>query len=546
MIQLLIVDDEAHWVDNLADHKPWEQLGVDVVHKAYSAFEALELMNTYPIDIVITDIRMPELSGLELIDEIRKRKPDAVCVLLTGHSEFDYAKQAVSLQAFDYLLKPVKDEELFRVVDKAVGRLARHGEELRQRQRMSYSLRESLPLIRSSLLREQLRGTGGGRTWEEKASRYGIPFHEGDKCLLLLIRMERDFGPSALEAPQEDRNWVEFSVLNITEEWFCPYMDVWGCREEHGYIVLLLKPRADAPNAGDGRPVLEQLSLGLQQKIKLYVKETASLLLTEELAFPQEVRGAYEQALSSFRQHVGGRQELILLEGEPARRAAKSLQTLEAMPTLLQLLEVNQWELAERKAEHLFEELNGLWRESFEHLLVAGMELCSAFVKLAHKNGTFLGELAAKPLNDFAEGKPLHSIQALQAWTRHMFELLRETHAEEMNVSRKAVIRRVQEYIDKHLKNGASLRAIADHVHMHPTHLSKIYKLETGQGLSDYMINLRMEKASDLLLRSDLRIYEICEEIGYLDPAYFIKVFRKYYGMTPQEYRDRKQNNKLL
>ncbi|MDK8182179.1 response regulator [Paenibacillus sp. UMB4589-SE434] len=542
MRNLLIVDDEAHWVDNLADHKPWNELQIDVVHKAYSPFEALELMDTYPIDLVITDISMPELSGLELIEEIKKRKPNTVCLLLSGYSEFEYAKQAMRLEAFDYLLKPVKDEELFRVVNKAVQQLERRDADKGVYQKLQHSLQENLPLIRSHLLREWLVGKGHTSRWKDQADRYQIPFVEQREVWMMLIRLENEY-QTASQNTTTDRSWAEFAVLNIADEWLSPDFEVWGCREEHGYIVLLLQPSDSVLVSAEVTRLLEHMMLGLQQKLKSIAKEPVSLLLTRAHTFPAGVRPAYEQALIDFRRQVGERQELILLESAALHPAAKSMRALHTAPTLLQLLEMSQWELAEQRLSQIFAELSEQWQQSYEHVLIAGMEISTAYMQLIHRNGQYLTDLSPELMASFSSGAPFRSIQALERWSYDMLRLIQQVQKEEVHSSRQSTIRKVHLFIERNLHKDASLRAIADEVHMHPTHLSKIYKLETGQSLSEYMMNVRMDKASRLLMETTKRIYEICEEIGYSDPAYFIKVYKKYYGMTPQEYRERHQHS---
>ncbi|ALS26382.1 two-component system response regulator [Paenibacillus sp. 32O-W] len=544
MKHLLIVDDEAHWTDNLADHKPWGEVGIDVVHKAYSAFEALELIQTYPVDLVITDIMMPEWTGLELIEEIRKRRPDTVCILLSGYSDFEYARTAIELEAFDYLLKPVKDEELFRVVRQALSRLERLDEKERLQRRLAYSLNENMPLIRSHLLSEWLTGTARAADWENCAVRYGIPFRAGDEVLLVLVRPDdRLGGGEGREAPKHERKLAEYAIQNIAEEWMSSGgFDVWSCWLGRDYMAMLLRcgnGRPPAPDIGDAQ-ALERLLLGLQQNIKRFAKASVSLLMTDPHRFPDEVHAACEKALISFRQQVGGRQELLLAQEDAAPPlSAKSLRTLHCPPSLLQLMEVQRWQEAEALVERMLTELETDWSESHEHLLAAAMEIGGAFLQLAHRSGIFLRDAAPELTSGFIAGEPMRSIAALRRWASSMLQAMRRHMREEAVHNRRETIRRVHEYIERHLKTDASLRAIADYVHMHPTHLSKIYKQETGQGLSDYLMQVRMEKACALLSGSQLKVYEICEEIGYLDPAYFIKVFRKFYGVTPQEYRDR-------
>src|SRR5690606_14808348 len=118
MLQLLLVDDEPYVVEDLFVTIPWESLNIEHVHLAYSAMEALDILKQHPIDIVVTDINMPEISGLELIQTIRKDWSHIKCVLLTGYAEFDYAKQAISQNVSDYLLKPITDEDFIFTLQK--------------------------------------------------------------------------------------------------------------------------------------------------------------------------------------------------------------------------------------------------------------------------------------------------------------------------------------------------------------------------------------------------------------------------------------------
>lgn len=122
MTTILIVDDHKHLAESLATTIPWDTHGVDEVRQAYSGMEAVETFEREPIDILITDIRMPVMSGIELIRIVRARYPQTDCILLTGHAEFEYARQAIELETAHYLLKPVKHDELVDAVTKLIGR----------------------------------------------------------------------------------------------------------------------------------------------------------------------------------------------------------------------------------------------------------------------------------------------------------------------------------------------------------------------------------------------------------------------------------------
>lgn len=123
MYRLLIVDDQPDLVDDLAETLPWRELGIEAVYRAYSAHEALDIVRTNPVDVVVTDIRMPGMSGLDLMREIRRSWKNIRCILLSGYSDFEYARSGIRHQADDYLLKPVEDDQLLEAVRRALRQL---------------------------------------------------------------------------------------------------------------------------------------------------------------------------------------------------------------------------------------------------------------------------------------------------------------------------------------------------------------------------------------------------------------------------------------
>ncbi|MDG0810645.1 response regulator [Cohnella rhizosphaerae] len=119
MFQVLLVDDHAHLVDSLVKSIPWESLGISQVHTAYSGPAALEVLDTYPVDILVTDIRMPGLSGLELIRRVMQARKRIKCIVMSGYADFEYARQALQFDTVDYILKPAEDEEIVASLRKA-------------------------------------------------------------------------------------------------------------------------------------------------------------------------------------------------------------------------------------------------------------------------------------------------------------------------------------------------------------------------------------------------------------------------------------------
>ncbi|CAM3284938.1 MULTISPECIES: response regulator transcription factor [Saccharibacillus] len=532
-MQLLIVDDEIHWVDNLSMNKPWHTLGIEQVHKAYSAREALELIDTYPIDIVISDILMPEMNGIELIEKIRKRDRKIKCIMLSGHSDFEFAKQAMRNSVVDYLLKPPGDAELLGAVGTAIEQLNAEWEMVSSLERTNYALRENLPLLRGRLLLDALDGQRmPADEWERKLHNYGLPFTVGPSALLL-VRMEEEFG----KYRHNGQPLIEYAIINMAEEVMGEFLEVWGVKEEHGYLAFLLQFKPEAPPERDG--LLEKLSIQLQSKVKQFLKGSLSIVMTDLFRFPEELPDAFRRAAAYFRQIVGDEREFVMRLSEPAGPSQQgALRSLYLPPSLENLLEAGRWDEAEEKLQAICGELDDSWSESWEHCMEAGFLIAAAYTNLAHRGGRTLESLLGSEMEPLQRGEAFASIARLRKWSLEALRAVKEGTSSEVKDNRSLYVRKVQAFADKNLHLDVSLRALADHVNLHPTHLSKIYKIETGEGISDYVSNLRMERASHKLKSTDKKVYEIGLEIGYMDPAYFIKVFKRHFGMTPQDYRD--------
>ncbi len=190
MTAILIVDDHKHLVESMVTTIPWDSLAVRQVHAAYSGQEALQTIERETIDIVITDIRMPVMSGLELIDEARRRSRQPIdFVVLTGYSEFEYAKRALELEAAEYLVKPVRDEELISAVSRLIERRAARKRERAEAEALRQLVSDKLPQLQAELL--SVRAEAEHAVHEER-SRIAHDIHDivGYTLMSTLVQIE--------------------------------------------------------------------------------------------------------------------------------------------------------------------------------------------------------------------------------------------------------------------------------------------------------------------------------------------------------------------
>jgi two-component system response regulator YesN len=536
MINLLIVDDEIHLVDSLVDTIDWREAGIDQVFKAYSALEALQIMSTVQVDILVTDIRMPGMSGLELIGRIRQTWKRTKLVLLTGYADFEYAKQALEQQVSAYLIKPVADAEIVDTIRSIAERLKEEWENVVSMERATYMMRENISLIQHSLLNDLLQGKIPEQ--EELGQRlkaYGIPFRVGARIALLAVRLEKGF--SFNDSLSE--SLYEYAVGNIAEEIFGEDFVLWRCKDSHDLLIFLVTLRKAENEEHWPQQQFAELSVQVQYQVKTYLKGSVSVVAGRNGLFPGELVPMYQSVLEAVRRAVGTESSIFFSVGEqPEVIEIRSIRTLYEHPTLPYLLEVGNWELIDNRLTAIFGELETDWSASQEHLIEVFSYLLHAFSFIAHKSGKGLAELAGESYEKIFGGTLLRSSQALREWTSVILERIRQDMDTEIRDARQSLILKAKEYISVHLHTDVTLPTIADHVFLHPVYLSRIFKSVTNENISDYIHKLRMDKAAYLLKNTDMKVYEITGTVGYENPQYFSKVFRKNYGQTPLEYRE--------
>lgn len=535
MVQLLLVDDEIHVVERFSSTIDWMSLGIEHIYKAYSGLEALALLEQFSIDIVITDIRMPGMSGLELVGEIRNRWPKTKCILLSGYSDFNYAKEAIVHQTEDYLLKPVTEANLVETVQRVMGKLQREWEEITSKQRLAYALKENLPLLRGNLLHDLLQGRKlSHAALLEKMQMLELS-HYLDQCFtLMLVRLEEYF----LQYDAHSLSLLEYAIGNMVEELFGDKFDIWYTKDAHDYLAFLLKPKQTSDEADDSTWV-ERTAALLQSAVSTYLKGKVSILVSGQGRFPEDLAGLYTRSVGAFRRRIGSEHELFMRLGDAqALPETQSPQSLYEPPTLIHLLEAARWDRIEEKLHLIFDELETGYGGSQEHVLEAYFSIASAYAYIAHKNGKQLFDLIGSDYDKMTEGLPFRSVNQLKDWSLRTLKQIRQDMDQETKDSRSVLIKQIQWFIDQHIGQDVSLQTIADHVYLHPVYVSKIYKLETGDNLSDYVHRVRMDKAEFLLKNSQEKIYEIAARLGYQRPHSFNHAFKKQFGITPQEYRD--------
>ncbi|MFC5529658.1 response regulator transcription factor [Cohnella yongneupensis] len=537
LYEILLVDDHTHLVDSMAIALPWERMGITTVHKAYSGEEALELLAYHSIDIIVTDIQMNGMSGLELISNVNEKRRNIKTVILTGHDEFQYAKEALQHRVSSYLLKPVPNDELELTIRELIAEIEQEGKQLVDQQKIAGLFRESLPKLRESLLLDLLEGQKlPASSLKEKMGLYNLNFDLEQSATLLCIRVEENNSDTDLYS----FSLLEYALCNITEEVFSRHHRVWQCKDPYDYLIMLVQPLEGATGSeSEASAMLEDLARQVQHQIKLYLKMKVSVVVSHSGNIPRDLATMYRAALSTYSDFIGYQTESFLnVVQVQTMIELRPLSSLYATPTLMQLIEVEQWGALEKKLAMIFDELDGQASNTNEYGFEIYTALLQAFTYYVHKKGKRFFEVFGRDIDMMLKADASWSAGPLREWAFVSFHLLKAYSGNRSDSLRSELMDRVYRYVEERLSE-VTLQSVADHVHLHPVYVSNLFKQGSGENFSAYVLRLRMDKAVQLLKNKEMKVSQIALEVGYQKPQYFIKLFKNHFGMTPDAWKAR-------
>lgn len=508
--KLLLVEDQTYFRKGLLKMITDHSLGWTVVGEAENGQEALRLVEELKPHLVLTDIRMPVMDGLELARQLQLRESKPEVVILTGYDDFKYAQAAIRYGVVDFLLKPCNEEALMEVLDKA-------GERLRVLSRQQEEREADRRLKDGALLRGLLLRLPGIAEAEDRLKE----LIEGKK--LLLVGVENYF-PQGRQYQEKDLGLLQFALFNIVHELVGDARS--GGAQLHALefnrFVLLLEPEEDGVKLADTIRQTVDNFLGLP------VTAAASPPVRSVLMDPPSFYDAWFKDGGPDRSNAhtadppGGVQE----KGNRAR--VKELQT-----RMTGLVLLGQTE----KVEELLKELlSGIGAMEPEDAKMEALALAFALASVSRQ------QFEAETEADAVAGR-IDALQSLKTgeearhWATAAADGFLRAYRTWRTGKNENIINRTLEYLDKHYMEPCSVSDMAAMLHISPTYFSKLFKKETGDNYSAYLTKLRMQKAVLLLLNTEMKVFEIASAVGYDDPNYFTNVFRMLHGMSPSDYR---------
>ncbi|WP_308635529.1 response regulator [Paenibacillus silvisoli] len=536
MVNMLVVDDEIYALKGITQGIDWSDLPISLILEAEDAAEAMRLLEQHPVDLVISDIEMPGLNGLELLRWTKEKRPNALTIFLTGHARFDYAQDALHHGSFDYILKPVDHDTLKLIVQRAIAEIGQRKERQQFEAMVDVNRRQwksQLPILVERFWQEQL--SGRVRLSAERLSRqleyFDIPLTAEGSVLPVLLSIEQ----WDIELDARDESIMEYALRKsaaeiILAEW---PGSVLQDRNELNMALLYLPEGGSADRAAlleRCREYVQACQSYFHCRVSCYVGEPAAI---GGLAAAIERLQQLERANVSAQQSV---QDALRSGFETGGSGGSGIQ----MPSFAEWGELLDNGCHEQLAVQLEETLTQWQAEqaSREALELFYHGMMTMLYRVAYRKGISVYDVFT--VNELRDVQiPRNSLQLL-AWASRMVARMGQELADRPRDA-SAVVAKVQSFILERLHTELTRDDIAACVYRNPAYLSRLFRKETGLSLSDYITVTRIERAKRDLVDTNDKISNIAESVGYVHFSYFAKLFKKMTGLSPQEYRKKHQ-----
>lgn len=512
MYRVLLVDDEAIARTGLRSTFDWEKYGYRLVGEASNGQRAMKWIENGDLDILITDIAMPVMDGLELTRRTRELCPWVKVLLLSCHSDFEFVREGIRLGASDYILKPTLDaDSLGAVLDHM--RLKLEEEKQMQRILTEHEQQQRLNQKKAAekMLFQALSGEPGAIASLEAQNLEG-PY------MLAVLQLDSD--PGAGAAGVQHMDWHD-EIERLMEQLYDQVPEALAVRLETDRIAVCLPLRDEA-----NRQVLEH-----EAPIHLPIRCTMGL--SRRYNGMDKLQEAFREAGESLEGLFFHRDQQILRVEELPLTDPDLVQKTSAseMHALRAALAVGNMVKTEERLQSVMQR----WqpgRMKKPEVLREAEELLS-LLAMFHLPG-------GPPLPQIGEVGKLRSVEEVKELVLQGFHTLREEAMRhplpESTLHERIVLQAVQ-YIKARFAEPISLQEVADEVAVSRNYFSEMFKRVTGHNFIDYVIDLRLKRAKELLSTTSLRVYEVADRSGFNDVKYFSKLFKKMVGMTPAEYQ---------
>ncbi|MDF2587386.1 MAG: two component transcriptional regulator, AraC family [Anaerocolumna sp.] len=505
MYQLMIIDDEPIVREGIKILLPWEKYGFEICAEGIDGKDGLNKVLEYQPDLVLVDIKMPGLSGLDLIKKAKEQGFNGKFIILTGHSDFEFAKSAISLGVRAYLLKPIDEDELIENIEGMV-------EELNAKKHLDAYYSKSELKAKKEFLRRLLLYTGEKEVLRREIKQYGLDFHHNKYCVAILSRKRKYADPTELTYDEAE----DFGL------------DILGDVEK-----INLDERQVFIGKGYSYEQFEQVLKQYNDKIKNIQGDNLFITIGHNVTHWEDIHFSYECArmLIAY-QFLVEEKGIITIKLLELNKIKDDDTVSDKLSSLIEIGDTNGMKeyLDSRKDYYQSQ----LYKETEAKVRITHnmMKVHDKFNMNYQKEKVTLPDVSDM-LNMIKNGDTLETIiEGIYIYCIRISDAIGVASSDN-------VVKRMLSYMEKNYNSDLKLESIAKMFNYNSAYLGKIFKKYTGENFNNVLDSIRIKNAKRLLMDTDLKVYQVSEKVGYSNIDYFYSKFKKYVGISPKEFKSR-------
>lgn len=531
MYKVLLVEDEVLVREAIAEKIIWSDIGLTLLGACKNGKEAIEVIEQQVPDIVLTDICMPYMDGMQLSKYLYEQYPDTKIIIFSGYDEFEYAKQALQYKVEEYLLKPITAIELTEILGKLKDKMDKQRQEKDDIKKIRGSYYKHLSTIRSQVLNDLILGNREEKEYRSEMEESGICLNKKYFKVALIDAEMIQLSEFTTGDNQNQSALLSFAIYNIVEEIITMRRLGVAFQQKDNRTVIIFESQLNQEFEREVRVVCKMI----QDKIRNHLQCKTLIGIGKRVDTLSKIYLSYEGALETISyNYLYGYDEIISQKEIDLYKKEIDI-SIYVEEILLQVKKQSNEGVNLALTQLITEIKRAYLRKEdvfivMQNIIIGSNEL----LKLAGVEKSMRKGRDEQWLREFEKKKNIQ--EAFRLVREYLEEVIKQLYNLKADMSKKQTVLAL-DYIEKNYQNSElTLQVICHYLSMSPSYFSAILKKETGETFVELLTKKRMEKAKNLLTNTSLKNYEIAEKVGFSDPHYFSQTFKKYTGKTPKKY----------
>ncbi|SDN87774.1 response regulator transcription factor [Alkalicoccus daliensis] len=543
MWKVVIIDDDDKVLRGMKKIIPWKQLSCEWAGEARNGQEGLELIKQVKPDLIITDIYMPVMNGLEMIENLRQEDIHSRVIILSGYNDFEYARRAMKLNIDDYLSKPSSPDTINEVLEESIAKLEK---EVSERIEV-FDLREKVkmyePLVEKEWIKSIVTGTNThAASLPPAANRIT---EKWDQQHHVVITLTYDHSLEESSFFRSDWYLFRFSAENVIKDSVLPYFEDMHYIELHSHQTALcihFYPGSHQNYEQELAELQQTLVKNFETYFGIHAVTSAGKIKSDWREMSASMKEAFAEISTGSLLHPVNKTapeqnpEIALVEESQRDLWSNSMEAKQKMSEAIRYADIKN---AEAVIDSIYEQHKETPFDPRENLRL-GIEVWTIITYSLYDIGIKIDEMFSEKFDFHRELAKAGNWMEFRSYLHRVVHHICENQQWDENLKHRQLVEQMLAYIQKNISENITLQDIADELLISRNYLGQIFKKIVGESFKNYLTRVRMEKAKKMIQEGSYLIYEISEQVGFTNPAYFTSTFKKYTGYTPTELINRR------